>query len=262
MDDGLPLGADAGAGAGVVLPRGPLSWPAVTAVLVAVEKRDPHAYRAAVSQLAEGLPALAEAAPAACSIFMYDLLRSVSENLRPGRAPMPEAERLGLIALLGTQADARGLLRTFRSEADRLAAGLSPGRPTHHPVAQRARAFIETHAGERLSLARVARELEVTRTYLSALFRRECGVTLTEYIHHVRIERAEGLLRQGGLSMAAVASLSGYGSYRHFHRSFLKLRQVSPRTYVRSIAAGRRPPAWPIPADLERPAAAARTILD
>lgn len=236
MPDSLPLarGTD-GAGCGGEFPRTPQAWPSAGPVLVAVEKRDQHGFRHAVAQFAGSFAPLAAAAPNASALFLYDLLRTVAEMLRPGRAPLPEPERLAMIALLGSQATPQGLLAAFLAEAERLGGGLSPGRATQHPVAQRARRFIDAHAGERLSLARVARELAVTRTYLSALFRRECGVTLTEYIHHVRIERAESLLRQGGLSMAAVAALSGYGSYRHFHRSFLKLRQVSPRAFLRTI---------------------------
>ncbi len=230
--------------------RTPASWPTAAPVFVALEKRDTNAFRLAVSSVAAQVERLADAAPGPATLFLYDLLRSALEALRPGRGALPEPERISLITLLGSQPTPSSVLVAFLAEAERIATLLSPGRPTQHPVAQRARRFIDGHASERLSLARVARELGVTRTYLSALFRRECGVTLTEYIHHVRIERAEGLLRQGGLSMAAVAALSGYGSYRHFHRSFLKLRQVSPRAYLRTLETGPRggspaPPTWP-----------------
>lgn len=255
MPDSLPYtkGTD-GAGCGGEFAKLPQAWPSTAPVLIAVEKRDQHGFRHAVTQLAGGFAPFAATAPAASALFLYDLLRTIAEALRPGRAPLPEGERLGMIALLGTQSTAAGLLAAFLGETERLGNGLSPGRATQHPVAQRARRFIDAHAGERLSLARVARELGVTRTYLSALFRRECGVTLTEYIHHVRIERAESLLRQGGLSMAAVAALSGYGSYRHFHRSFLKLRQVSPRAFLRTIEPAQRGATW-------KPAADAVAIL-
>jgi AraC-like DNA-binding protein len=247
MDDSLPSSRGWGrSGCDGDFPRSMIAWPSFAPVLTAVEKRDQHGYRLAVTQFGEGLARLAEASPTAGALFAYDVLRAVSECLRPGRSPLPEHDRLSLIALFAATVDARSVLRTFRNESDRLAAALAPGRQTQHPVAQRARTFIDGHAGERVSLARVARELGVTRTYLSALFRRECGVTLTEYIHHVRIERAEALLRQGGHSMASVATLSGYGSYRHFHRSFLKLRQVSPRAYARTLGAGRRAGGWPI----------------
>lgn len=222
-------------------PRTPPSWPAAAPVLVALEKRDPAAFRAAMNQVGSQVLPLAIAAPTASALYLYDLLRTVLEALRPGRGALPDRERLSLVALLGAQTEPTSLIAAFLGEAERIGSLIAPGRPSQHPVAQRARRFIDAHAGERVSLARVARELGVTRTYLSALFRRECGVTLTEYIHHVRIERAETLLRQGGLSMAAVAALAGYGSYRHFHRSFLKLRQVSPRAYLRGIEAPPRP---------------------
>lgn len=241
MEDGLPSGDPAGEGAFFAgeFPHVALSWPPINPVLVALEKRDQQGFRSAVRQVADGAAPIAEAAPGACALFLYDLLRTAAEGLRPGRSTLPEKDRLALISVIGTATDPRTLLGVFRAEADRIALALSPGRPTQHPIAQRARQYIDAHAAEPLSLARVARELGVTRTYLSALFRRECGVTLTEYIHHVRIEHAEELLRKGGHSMATVASLAGYGSYRHFHRSFLKLRKVSPRAYVRTIGSGR-----------------------
>lgn len=196
---------------------------------------------AAIVEVCETVRTYAVAAPTAAAIFLYDILRTLAESQRPGRTPLPENDRLALIGVLGSQDNPVSLLGAFAGEAERLLSNHGAAVSTQHPLAQRAQRFIEAHAGEKLSLARVSREIGVTRTYLSALFRRECGVTLTEYIHRVRIERAENYLRGGGLTMAEIAELSGYGSYRHFHRSFLKLRHVSPRVFVKGLApAGRR----------------------
>ena len=111
-----------------------------------------------------------------------------------------------------------------------------------HPLVTRARAFIDDRHAEDVSLARVAAALGTTRSYLSTLFRRHCGLTLTDYVHRVRIRRAIVLLRSTADSLAEVAFTVGYRSYRHFHRSFRRLTGLAPKEWVRRARSGQRPP--------------------
>lgn len=238
MQDRLPLrdvAADESASARI--PEISRKWSAAQPFFAAADKRDIAAFRAAASSLAESMAPTAATAPVTAALYFHSVLCRAADAARPQRAALPEMERLALADALAAAGAGRPLCDAFLALAERTAGELLPHRHPMHPVAVRARRHIESHWGEPLSLSRVASTLGVTRTYLSALFRRECGVTLTEYIHLVRIERAEELLREGGRSLATIASLAGYGSYRHFHRSFLKLRRMSPRAFARGLSA-------------------------
>ena len=80
------------------------------------------------------------------------------------------------------------------------------------------------------------RTLHVSPNYLSRVFRREAGVTLTAQIHHARLEHARLLLAAGDRSISEIAYLVGYQNYRDFYRNFVKYERASPRQARRSMS--------------------------
>ena len=128
-----------------------------------------------------------------------------------------------------------------------LAEGLRPSSSsTANPLVARARAFIEQNYACKLSLRHVAEFLNVSRNYLSGLFRKECGRTITEYIHQTRVKRAEALLVAGGRTISEVAYQVGYQNYRDFYRNFMKFEKSSPTRFRRNRSP--QPPAPGAPA--------------
>ncbi len=176
----------------------------------------------------------------ALALVLYDLLLEAAVLFR--RGPVTNREREAWLLALAEGERGPGLAPAFRGLLRDVLP--SPGSPCVrvHPLVARARAFIDDHHSEDVSLARVAARLGTTRSYLSTLFRRHCGITLTEYIHRVRVRRAIGLLRSGKDSLAEVAFAVGYRSYRHFHRSFRRLTGLAPKEWVRRARSGQRPP--------------------
>lgn len=174
------------------------------------------------------------------TLVLYEILRTAGETLGRESNGEGRAVRRHWIGILGAAPDATQRHAAFIAEIDRLTAPFLRKQPRLNPMVLRALRFIETHATESISLSRVAREVGLARNYMSSLFHRETGVTMTEYIHRVRIRRAVALLQGGSLSMNEVARLVGYGSYRHFHRRFSRLLAVSPTTYQRTPGPG-----WP-----------------
>jgi two-component system response regulator YesN len=104
----------------------------------------------------------------------------------------------------------------------------------------RARAFIEQNYASKLSLRHVAEFLNVSRNYLSGLFRKECGCTITEFIHQTRVRRAQTLLMAGGRTVSEIGYQVGYQNYRDFYRNFVKHENSSPTRY-RQVRAPRPP---------------------
>ena len=75
-------------------------------------------------------------------------------------------------------------------------------RETSHPLVEKARTYIEENYHQRIFLSSVAAKLHISPNYLSRLFRRETGVTLTSYIQQRRMEHAMLLLGEGGRSIS------------------------------------------------------------
>lgn len=95
--------------------------------------------------------------------------------------------------------------------------------------------FIHGHLSEPLSLEIIAEHLHISASHLSRTFKKVCGESLTEYINHVRIEKAkEYLLRQDILAYEA-ADLVGYHDATYFSSIFKKYTGVSPTEYRQGV---------------------------
>lgn len=73
-------------------------------------------------------------------------------------------------------------------------------------------------------------------SYLSKIFSEKIGMSFTEYVNTLRIERASYLLRNTGLSILDISEQCGYGSLRSFNRNFMRRMGMTPRDYKHSSA--------------------------
>ncbi|WP_276358135.1 helix-turn-helix domain-containing protein [Cohnella caldifontis] len=92
-------------------------------------------------------------------------------------------------------------------------------------------AFIEGHLGEDLSLVRLAGRFHFNPSYLSRLFKQECGTNLSEYIDEARIRKAKELLARADLKIHEIGERVGYEAPHSFTRFFKKTTGVSPQAY-------------------------------
>ncbi len=104
----------------------------------------------------------------------------------------------------------------------------------HHnenPAVARARAFIQAHHMEQLTLLRVASSVGASPFYFCKLFKKVTGIHFTEYVSRVRVERARNLLLNPNLNVSEIAFEVGFQSLPHFNRMFKKILGQSPTAY-------------------------------
>lgn len=92
--------------------------------------------------------------------------------------------------------------------------------------------YLRTHYADNVSLAQLAQVAGLSRFYLSRLFRREMGLSLSAYQMQLRIDRAKKLLSKG-MAIATIASLTGFYDQSHFTSYFKRLVGVTPANYQR-----------------------------
>lgn len=98
------------------------------------------------------------------------------------------------------------------------------------PVAD-AKAFIEAHLSEDLTLERVAAQVYLNPAYFSILFKNEEGENFSKYITNLRISKAKDYLKQPPYSVAQVSELVGYRDQKHFSKLFKKIVGINPSDY-------------------------------
>jgi len=94
---------------------------------------------------------------------------------------------------------------------------------------------IDNQLGEELSLKELAKKHNVSPGYLSTLFRKETGVTLSSFIIQKRMDHAKHLLKNTALQIQTVAQYCGFLDLNYFSRLFRKITGETPSQYRRSL---------------------------
>ncbi|MCI6466610.1 MAG: helix-turn-helix transcriptional regulator [Faecalicatena sp.] len=87
-----------------------------------------------------------------------------------------------------------------------------------------------------LSLKAQADFLNVTASYLSTLFKKETGMTLTEYVNRKRIEHAVFLLNTTKMQIQTIAQYCGIPDVNYFTKTFKKYIQQTPKEYRENVS--------------------------
>ena len=81
----------------------------------------------------------------------------------------------------------------------------------------------------------VADEFELSRQTISRKFSQTFGVTLSDYITNVRINKAKELLETTNLSGHHIAKMVGYVDGGTFIRAFKKQIGITPGQYKKTL---------------------------
>lgn len=94
---------------------------------------------------------------------------------------------------------------------------------------QQAIEYIHAHLDRELSLAEVARVVNISPTYFANLFKRAMGISPHQYVVQQRVERAKLLLLKTDLAIADIALQVGFSNQSHLTRHFKRLIGVTPK---------------------------------
>ena len=96
------------------------------------------------------------------------------------------------------------------------------------PLVRRARAYIAGHHEDPVSLDEIAKAMHVSTFYFCKMFKKATGLTFTDYLGRIRIEKAKTLLLNPHLRVSEIAYMVGFQSLTHFNRVFRNLTGESP----------------------------------
>ncbi|MCP8970511.1 AraC family transcriptional regulator [Ectobacillus ponti] len=93
-------------------------------------------------------------------------------------------------------------------------------------------AWIDAHYAEKISLDRLAHELNLSKYYASHVFKEVTGFTVMEYVMGCRLNQAKYLLEMEPVqTVAEVSHAAGFESVSHFSRYFKEKTGVTPANY-------------------------------
>ncbi|HAN42609.1 MAG TPA: hypothetical protein DCP98_04195 [Sphaerochaeta sp.] len=81
------------------------------------------------------------------------------------------------------------------------------------------------------SLADLSELTDLDESYLCRLFKRECHMTINEYIQNQRINEAKWMLESSDNSIIDISHLLGFSTQSYFCSVFKKIVGISPAKY-------------------------------
>ena len=91
--------------------------------------------------------------------------------------------------------------------------------------------YVREHLTEEINIDNMADELFISRSYLSSKFKKETGITLSQYIQEQRIKKAQELLKGSNKIILEISTFLGFSSQGYFQNVFKKIVGMTPREY-------------------------------
>ena len=91
--------------------------------------------------------------------------------------------------------------------------------------------YIRKYYHQKIYISDIAKALGISESHLSRIFKKETGESIQEYSMHMRIERAENLLKYSEASLTEISEYLCFSSQSHFGKVFKVHKNMTPKQY-------------------------------
>lgn len=91
--------------------------------------------------------------------------------------------------------------------------------------------YIYTHIKERITIEEIAQQIGVSSGYLSRLFKKETGESVSAYIRAQKIQMAKNMLRYSDYTLVDISNRLAFSSQSHFIQQFREQTGMTPKKY-------------------------------
>ena len=106
---------------------------------------------------------------------------------------------------------------------------------TENEIIRRAQQYVSAHVREKLSVPLVARQIDVSPSYLTALFHKNLQISPGEYIRRIKLQESKQMIRENNLNFTEIAAELQYSTVHHFSRQFKEKFGITPTEYAKSV---------------------------
>lgn len=109
---------------------------------------------------------------------------------------------------------------------------------TESPAMVKAKGLIAEKHADKLSLAEVAAAVNMSAFYFCKSFKKATGMTFTDYVARVRVEKVKSMLLNPQMRVSEAAYAAGFQSLSQFNRVFRRVAGESPTLYRDKLHRG------------------------
>ena len=163
-------------------------------------------------------------APQAVVTLLQRMLRE-QERMDAYSGDMIISQISVLLLHLLREADARSTVKLQTSNAIH----------SENEIIRQAQLYINSHIREKLSVPLVARQVDVSPSYLTALFHKNLQISPGEYIRRIKLQESKQMIRESDLNFTEIAAALQYSTVHHFSRQFKEKFGITPTEYAKSV---------------------------
>ena len=104
-------------------------------------------------------------------------------------------------------------------------------KPSRSGYSNLAKNYIAQHYREKIRIEDIARKIGISPSYLSRTFSHEMGISISEYVTQVRIEKASNLLKFSDATITQIGEYVHFSSTGYFCKVFKKRYGLLPLAY-------------------------------
>ena len=106
---------------------------------------------------------------------------------------------------------------------------------SENEIIRRAQQFISEHVREKLTVPLVARHVDVSPSYLTALFRKNLQISPGEYVRRIKLQESKQMIREDNMNFTEIAAALQYSTVHHFSRQFKDKFGITPTEYAKAV---------------------------
>ena len=91
--------------------------------------------------------------------------------------------------------------------------------------------YVYNHIHDRITIEDLAAYTDLSPSYLSRLFKKELGISVSDYIREKKIDKAQNLLKYSDFTPVEIANYLSFSSQSHFIQAFEKMVGMTPKKY-------------------------------
>ena len=106
---------------------------------------------------------------------------------------------------------------------------------SENEIIRQAQQYVSAHIREKLSVPLVARQVDVSPSYLTALFHKNLQISPGEYIRRSKLQESKQMIRENEMNFTEIAAALQYSTVHHFSRQFKEKFGITPTEYAKSV---------------------------
>jgi len=119
----------------------------------------------------------------------------------------------------------------FYEAIEKMTAQKSLVETRHDALVESVKGYIRDHYAAELSLKGIAVEFKLSQGYLGTVFKESAGMSVLDYINHIRLDKSAELLLQTELSIGEIMERTGFHNESSFYKLFKRRFGATPKAY-------------------------------